>query len=267
MIKVQPAIKVEEAEMDHFSDHGESQPWGVCRHNSGTQPCPHCQAVLGQIPAFYKKRNLQMAKASDAQFLSRQPIPPEVLQQLDGLLRQAIQSIVEGEKTPILSPTMWDAILILRGTGIRLSELECLKTPSPTENARSLELDTDGSWWLNIHSPKMNKNYRIPLQIGSGVIEAIHRQSQRVIGSPDPLGEQRLFRGLAIATAVPRALRKLAAHITYEGQPYVLRAHQFRYTIALDIFEHAGDLSILSRFLGHTNPHITMSYYTLSSLL
>src|SRR5260370_28342299 len=105
--------KVEEVEMDNFLGRDESQPWGFCQHNPDTQPCPHCQAVLEQIPAFYKKRNLQMAKASDTRSLSRQPIPPEVLAQFDGLLRQAIQSIVEGEKTPLLSPTMCDAILIL----------------------------------------------------------------------------------------------------------------------------------------------------------
>src|ERR1700740_3654598 len=109
--------------MDNFLNRDEKQTWGFCRKDPHTQPCPDQQAIIGH--ASQRKQGLQKVKASKASALSarRQLIPPEVFEQLDRLLEQATQSMMDGEETPILSPSMWDAILILRNTDIRLSEL------------------------------------------------------------------------------------------------------------------------------------------------
>jgi hypothetical protein len=82
--------------------------------------------------------------------LSRGIIPPpiiplEVLVQLDKLLDQAIQSMIEGKEPAILSPMLWDAILILSRTGIRRCELTHLEAPSQADRQGCLEQDANGS--------------------------------------------------------------------------------------------------------------------------
>jgi len=195
--------------------------------------------------------------------LSRGIIPPrtiplEVLVQIDKLLDQAIQSMIEGKEPAILSPMMWDAILILSRTGIRCSELAHLEAPSQADQQGCLEQDVNGSWWLLIKAKgtKANKDYRIPIQTDSGVIEAVHRQCLRISDIPDILDKHYLFRddkGLLSSTAIRTALRKLAVHLTYEGQPYVIATHQFRHTIAQKTFE-------LSKLMGHASPS-AFQYY------
>ncbi|HEU5376485.1 MAG TPA: hypothetical protein VFV38_13665 [Ktedonobacteraceae bacterium] len=242
--------------MDNFLNSDESQPWGFCQHNPDTQPCPHCQAIFKYTPAFRQKQLLQKVKTPGVHPLAlrREPIPLEVLDQLDRLLEQAIQLMADGKEPLILPPTMWDAILILRNTDMRLSELGYLKAPSQANHSSCLEQDANGCWYLSILGPKriLNQDDRILIPTGSGVVEAVHRQEQRIAGVPDPLGEQSLFRGLAITIAIPRALRKLAAHLTYEGQPYVIRVHQFR---------NMNVLNPLSHLLHHTSALPLTMYY------
>jgi integrase len=195
--------------------------------------------------------------------LSRGIIPPrtiplEVLVQLDKLLDQAIQSMVEGKEPTILSPMMWDAILILSRTGIRSSELTHLEALSQADQQGCLEQDSSGSWWLLIKagSTKANKDYRIPIHTYSGVIDAVHRQCLRISDMPDKFGECYLFRddkGLLSSTAIRMALRKLSKHLTHEGQPYVITMHQFRRTLSQNAF-------VLGTFMGHTNPSVCKYY-------
>lgn len=248
--------------MDNFLGHDESQPWGFCQHNPNTQPCPHCLSMFKRHSSFYKKHTLQMAEVSHTCSLSRLPIPPEVLEQLDRLLAQAIQLMGEKKETPILSPSLWDAILILRHTGRRLSELERLNAPSQTDHIGCLEQDTNGIWWLHIPDSKrtLNQSYRIPISAESGVVEAIQRQEQRIAGISDPFGKQSLFRGLTMTIAIPSALRKLAAHLTYRGQPYIIRAHQFHHTIVLNppshLLHHTSSLPITMYYLHDYHPSL-----------
>ncbi len=193
-------------------------------------------------------------------------IPPEVLVQLDKLLDQAIQSMVEGKEPAILSPMMWDAILILRRTGIRCSELTRLEAPSQADQQGCLEQDSSGSWWLLIKAKgtKANKDYRIPIHTDSGVKEAVHRQCLRISDIPKMLGKRYIFRddkGLLSSTAIRTALRKLAGHLTYEGQPYVIATHQFRHTIAQKMYA-------LSELMGHASPSACQYYvYSRPALL
>jgi len=186
------------------------------------------------------------------------PIPPEVLVQLDKLLDQAIQSMVEGIEPAILSPMMWDALLLLYRTGIRCSELTLLEAPSQADHQGCLEQDSSGSWWLLVKAmgTKANKDSRILIQMDSGVVEAVHRQYLRISDITDIFGKHYLFRddkGLLSSTAIRIAMRKLAVHLTYEGQPYVIATHQFRYTIA-------QQMSALSKMMGHASPSVGQYY-------
>lgn len=103
----------------------------------------------------------------------------------------------------------------------------------------------------------MNKDYRIPIQTDSGMIEAVHRQCLRISDFPDILGKRYLFRndkGLLNSTAIGMALRRLAVHLIYEDQPYMITTKQFRYTLALDMLE-------LSKFMGHISLSPVYLYY------
>jgi integrase len=223
---------------------------------------------LGDIPADGSKQEIRYSQAKGSLALGLlphrgiippRPIPPEVLIQLDKLLDQAIRSMVEGKEPAILSPTMWDAILILSRTGIRCSELTHLEASSQADQQGCLEQDSSGSWWLLIKAKgtKAGKEYRIPIHTDSGVIEAVHRQCLRISDIPDILDKHYLFRddkGLLSSTAIRTALRKLAVHLTYEEQPYVIATHQFRHTIAQKTFE-------LSKFMmGHASPSACQNY-------
>jgi integrase len=153
---------------------------------------------------------------------------------------------------------LWDAILILGRTGIRCSELTHLEASSQADRQGCLEQDSSGSWWLLIKAKdtKANKDYRIPIHTESGVIEAVHRQCLRISDIPDIPDKHYLFRddkGLLSSTAIRIALRNLAVHLTYEGQPYVIAMHQFRHTIAQQMFA-------LSRLMGHASPSACQYY-------
>jgi hypothetical protein len=72
------------------------------------------------------------------------PIPPPVLDQLDLLLDQAIEVMNQGQSPLVLSPTHWDAILILRHTGMRAEDMAHLKAPDEHGRNGCLDQDSDG---------------------------------------------------------------------------------------------------------------------------
>lgn len=179
-------------------------------------------------------------------------IPPSVLEQFDMLLRQAHQAMCEGKETPTLQPMIWDALLILRQTGIRFNELVHLEATLQIGDHACLKQNAEGTW-LCIGDVKLQRKRFIPIQEGSGVIEAIYRQGQRVTSTPTTSSGYTLFRnnkGQLTSIALKSALRKLAPHLLYEGQPYMISIHQFRHTIYQDAFEHDGIFG-LTAFLGH----------------
>jgi len=185
------------------------------------------------------------------------PIPTGVLGQLDVLLMQALQVMHDGKEPPILQPILWDAILILRCTGIRFSELAHLEASLQPDQQECLDRDKYGRWWLCFKRPntKVQIKRLIPIQLESVIIGAIHRQCQRIMNIPGSSSERTLFRplkGKLTYMDMRNALRKLAPHLLYEGQPYVITTSQFRHTLTLDAFEH-GVFSPFTMYLGHTD--------------
>lgn len=92
------------------------------------------------------------------------PIPPDVLDQLDPLIDKAIQAMKLGEEPLFLAPMFWDAILILRQTGMRFEDLAHLKAPNEQGRSGCLDQDPDDYWWIRIdHSmTKTARDHRIP---------------------------------------------------------------------------------------------------------
>ena len=193
------------------------------------------------------------------------PVPPDVLDQLDQLLEQAIQAMKDGQPPELLSPVLWDAILILRHTGMRSEDLSHLKAPDAPDRCGCLDQDSEGYWWIRIHhqNTKMDRDHRIPTRMSDGVIDAIHRQQARITDIPDHFNGHYLFRfmrGVLTYAEIAHALRKLARHLTYEGRPCIITPHQFRHSLATDMIEQGVDIYTVKEFLGHKSLAMTERY-------
>ncbi len=193
------------------------------------------------------------------------PIPPDVVDQLDQLLDLAMQATSSGQETAIHPPMIWDAILILRRTGMRYEDLAHLKAPDIHGRNGCLQQDSDGYWWVCIDHKitKMGRDHHIPTKMSDGVVEAVHRQRDRVKDLPNHFEENYLFRtpqGVLSYGHFRIALRKLAPHLIHEGNPYAITPHQFRHTIATDMVETGVDIYTVKEFLGHKSIAMTERY-------
>jgi integrase len=193
------------------------------------------------------------------------PIPPDVLDQLDPLLEQAATAMKEGREPAILAPVFWDALLILRHTGMRFEDLAHLKAPDEHGKRGCLDQDSEGYWWICIDSTntKMRREHRIPTREVDGVINAICRQQERAKQFPDHFDAHYLFRvekGILTDRKIEKALQKLASHLTHEELPYQITPHQFRHTVATDMIEQGVDIYTVKEFLGHKSLSMTEKY-------
>jgi integrase len=193
------------------------------------------------------------------------PILPDVIEQFDAWLDKAVAAMQSNEAPPLLHPMLWDALLILRRTGMRTEDLCHLKQPDTNGKNGCLEQDSAGDWWIRIDAKnhKMGKDHRIPTKQSDGTVEAIRRQVQRVVGVENHLGDWLLFRddrGSLRYSVVNGALRKLSAHLSHEGRPYKISPHQFRHTIATDMIEMGVDPYTVKEFLGHESLEMTQKY-------
>jgi integrase len=193
------------------------------------------------------------------------PIPPSVLDQLDPLLEKAEKTLKEHQEPFLLAPIYWDALLILRHTGMRFEDLAHLKAPDEHGRNGCLEQDSDGYWWLRIAhtNTKMGKDHRIPTRTSDGVIDAIRRQNERSKHLPNHFGAYYLFRtehGVLSYITFAAALRRLAPFLHYEGHPYVIAPHQFRHSLATDMIEQGVDMYTVKEFLGHASLAMTERY-------
>src|SRR5581483_11681596 len=55
------------------------------------------------------------------------PVPPDILDQFDVLMERAVEAMKAEQEPPILSPIMWDALIVLRRTGMRAEDLAHLR--------------------------------------------------------------------------------------------------------------------------------------------
>jgi hypothetical protein len=74
------------------------------------------------------------------------PVPPDVLDQFDALLEKAVEVMKQDKMPDVLSPMMWDALLILRRTGMRSEDLAHLKAPDEHGRNGCLDQDSEGYW-------------------------------------------------------------------------------------------------------------------------
>ena len=193
------------------------------------------------------------------------PIPPDVLAQFDPLLEQAVQAIISEQTPPILEPIFWDALLILRNTGMRFADLAHLEAPNAQNRGGCLGQDADEDHWVHIQAEKtkMGREHQIPTLDEDGTVAAILRQSQRVKNIPNHFNESYLFRTqerVLTYSAFYKALKKLSPYLIYMDQPYEITPHQFRHTLATKMYEATGDIVAVKEFLGHRSLSMTLRY-------
>ncbi len=193
------------------------------------------------------------------------PIPPEVTDQLDALLEEAVQQMTQGHRPHLLSPMFWNAILVLRRTGMRCEDMAHLKAPDEHDRNGCLDQDTDGYWWIRLSHDisKMNRDHRLPTKFSDGVVETVRRQRDLVKHVTNHYGENYLFRnvrGVLTRSSLQTRLKDLSQYLTYEGHPYVISPHQFRHTIATDMIEQGVDIYTVKEYLGHKSVAMTERY-------
>ncbi len=193
------------------------------------------------------------------------PIPPGVLDQFDPLLEQAEKAMKGGQEPSLLMPMLWDALLILRHTGMRFEDLAHLKAPDEHGRNGCLDQDSEGYWWICIDpaNTKMGREHRIPTRASDGVNDAICRQQERVMPLPDHFEAHYLFRtekGILTYELIQRTLKQLAPSLKHEEHPYVISPHQFRHSIATDMIEQGIDIYTVKEFLGHKSLAMTEKY-------
>jgi integrase len=193
------------------------------------------------------------------------PLPPDVLEQLDTLLETARIALEERRQPEILSPMFWDAVLILRRTGMRFEDLAHLKMPDAHGRGGCLVQDSEDYWWIAIDHrfTKTGRDHCIPTRQSDGVIAAVQRQQQRAQSFPNFFQENYLFRheqGVLSGGTFRHALQLLAPHLLHEGKPYRLTGHQFRHTVASEMIDQGVDIYTVKEFLGHKSLAMTERY-------
>jgi site-specific recombinase XerD len=197
-------------------------------------------------------------------------IPTQILLQLDLLLMQAMRMMESAQEPGILKQVYWDAILILRRTGIRFEDLIHLEALDDLGRNCGLDQDSGGLWWLHISRKTKNvvKEYRIPISDNDGVAEALYRQQERVKGLPSSTGTRYLFRnqkGVLKSSNLRAVLANdLAPYLIHAGHPYVITPMQFRHTKAIEMIQQGVDIYTLKEFFGYSSPVAMDRYISLS---
>lgn len=216
------------------------------------------------------------------------PIPPHIKIKLDDYLENTIIPLLEdGEDTPIISPSYWDLIIIIRYTGRRTEDIAHLIADESDIDCLKYDLDGDPQLFLDYRIAKIKKDLVVPLAHlkdteGRNMVErAILRQKERVKGLPPTSDKKKyLFREviaydvhgnpitetfsynkfgtsilLKICNSIP--LSDIGAE---SGDVYKISPHQFRHTVATEMIDAGVDIYAVKNFLGHSSVTMTEKY-------
>ena len=211
------------------------------------------------------------------------PIPPEIKVQLDDYFESTIIPLLEeGNPTPIIEPTYWDLLIVIRYTGRRFEDIAHLIASHTEKSMECLQYDLDGDpqLYLDHRIAKIEKDLRIPIghlkdSNGRNMVErAIVRQKERVKDLvPAPDGFYYLFRELRNKSKVetisydrfntnvilPKISKKVPLQ-NLDGSLYQISAHQFRHTVATEMIDAGVDIYAVKEFLGHSSVVMTEKY-------
>ncbi|EOO11743.1 tyrosine-type recombinase/integrase [Bacillus cereus] len=217
------------------------------------------------------------------------PIPPYIKIKLDDYLENTVIPLLEagGEDTPIVSPSHWDLIIILRYTGRRFEDMVHLIADESDIDCLKYDLDGDPQVFLDHRIAKIKKDLIVPIAHlkdieGRNMVErAILRQKERVKDLPPTSDKQKyLFREIVaydnnsnpITEVVSynymyyNILPKLCNQIPLSdfgaesGDIYKITPHQFRHTVATEMIDAGVDIYAVKNYLGHSSVAMTERY-------
>ncbi|MBT2725103.1 site-specific integrase [Bacillus sp. ISL-46] len=217
------------------------------------------------------------------------PIPPHIKMKLDDFLENTIIPLLEdGMDTPIISPTYWDLIIILRYTGRRFEDMAHLIADGSDIDCLKYDLDEDPQLYLDHRIAKIKKDLVVPLahlkdSEGRNIVErAILRQKNRVKDLPPTKSDKQkyLFREIVAYDAknnpvteavsynsvysntLPKVCNQIPlSNIGAEsGDIYKVTPHQFRHTVATEMIDAGVDIYAVKNFLGHSSVAMTEKY-------
>ncbi|WP_321840770.1 tyrosine-type recombinase/integrase [Paraburkholderia bannensis] len=214
--------------------------------------------------------------------IAANPICSTALGSFDQFLEKTIILNLEGgSDTPLTSPDIWDAIVVLRFTGARVSDVARLRTsPEPDMDCLRLDGDGDPQLFIRASDTKNRTDHTVPLTFlnnifrdnSNPVVDALTRQKHRVTSLPPCVhADDYLFRRHTEGTSstllnpriVNRVLRDISAHLDLrddQGEPYSFSASQFRDTVACEMINNGVDIYAVQRFLGHLDISKTQRY-------
>ncbi|MDA2518596.1 site-specific integrase [Bacillus cereus] len=216
------------------------------------------------------------------------PIPPHIKVKLDDYLENTIIPLLEnGEDTPIIAPTYWDLILILRNTGRRFEDMAHLIADGSDIDCLRYDLDGDPQLYVDHRIAKIAKEIVVPCahmkdSEGRNIVErAILRQKRRIDNLPPTKSDKQkyLFRKIVdydkdnkpITETINKykfrtELIKICNQIPLvnfgaeSGEIYKITPHQFRHTVATEMVDAGVDIYAVKNFLGHSSVAMTEKY-------
>ncbi|WP_236693050.1 tyrosine-type recombinase/integrase [Aneurinibacillus tyrosinisolvens] len=217
------------------------------------------------------------------------PIPPHVKIKLDDYIENTIIPLLEAnEETPIIKPTYWDFIIILRHTGRRLEDMAHLISDGSDIDCLRYDLEGDPQLFLDHRIAKIPIDLIIPLahlkdSEGRNIVErAVLRQKERVKDLPPTKsdGKLYLFREIVAfgnqniritetisgnffrANILPKVCNQipLSNFGAESGDIYIITPHQFRHTVATEMIDAGVDIYAVKNFLGHSSVAMTEKY-------
>jgi len=189
-----------------------------------------------------------------------QPLPRALAPDVDAALMAAVDGLADVAAR--------SAIVLLRGTGIRIGEL--------------LDLELDCLWdlpghgtWLKVPLGKLNTERVVPLD--DTTLAALDawmavRGRQRALPHPrDGRPTDFLFTLRGARIGASRVRRGLSAAVERsalrgpDGQALRVTPHQLRHTYATSLINAGVSLQALMALLGHSTPQMTLRYAALAS--
>ena len=146
----------------------------------------------------------------------------------------------------------YDALTLMRNTGLRVGELKDLEFNCLSE-------DYKGNIFLKVPIGKLNTERRVPLTSEMiSLVKKIQIQSQKHARKDLP---ERLIIASSGRKAIYYDFRSRMDEIQTElGNTQTIQSHQLRHSCATDLLNHGMNIVALKEFLGHKDIRMTLNY-------
>ena len=219
-------------------------------HKRGLSPATKARAVITlRKYCYWLAERDQLGEDPEKLFRPKDvpPIPDRLPRPFAPAIDAAVQSkLKQGQDI------FYDALLLMRHTGLRVGELKGLEF-------HCLREDGKGNFFLKVPLGKLNTERLVPLTSDLvDLVKKIQRQSQKHSRTSDP-------RNLVIAsTGRPALFYDFRARMdeiqTSLPSGTTAQSHQLRHSCATTLLNHGMNLVALKELLGHKDIRMTLNY-------